>query len=134
MTSNSASNYLINIGREVILYLQGTPKVLDAIHSGEREGGGRPYILSLLGKVNSTNPQWPKRVPFGSAFWFPFPLSRSLNSQKLNTGRSSTKELSLQCSKALEHVYSLRYSNIPNFLTEYEKYFLWICCYFVFLW
>ena len=33
-TSHSASNYIINRGREVILYLQVTPKVLDAIHWG----------------------------------------------------------------------------------------------------
>lgn len=80
VTSHSASNYIINRGREVILYLQGTPKVLDAIHWG---WWGSPYIFSLLGKVNNTNPQWPKRVPFSSAFWFPFPLSRSPNSQEI---------------------------------------------------
>lgn len=100
VTTHSASNRLINIGREVILYLQGNSPSARCYTPGEAEAG-RPCFLWLLGKVNSTDPQRPKRLPFGSAFWFPFPLSRPLNRQKLNTGRSSNKTLSPQCSNTL---------------------------------
>lgn len=45
VTTHSASNRLINIGREVILYLQGTPQVLDAIRRGRREGEGPSFSV-----------------------------------------------------------------------------------------
>ena len=40
VTTHSVSKCLINIGREVVLYLQGTPQVLDAIRWGREEGEG----------------------------------------------------------------------------------------------
>lgn len=56
MTSHSASNCLINTSSQVILYLQGNPKSARRYTPRVRRMK-RLYILSLLGKVNSTNSQ-----------------------------------------------------------------------------
>lgn len=45
VTSHSASKYLINIGREVTVHLQGTPNVLDAIRRGWVEGEGPTFSV-----------------------------------------------------------------------------------------